>query len=58
MIDEAATCPGGWVYEIDPAFDPNGAVPGTAIKGAWRVGDDGVLTGAYQANPTYQPTAR
>jgi hypothetical protein len=41
LLAEAATQPGGWVYEIDPALDPDGAVPPDAIKGAWKVGDDG-----------------
>ena len=44
------------MYEIDPRFDPNGAVPPEGIKGAWTVGDDGVPTGEYQANPRYKPT--
>jgi len=43
-------------YEIDSRFDPNGAVPPEGIKGAWKVGDDGVPTGEYQANPRYKPT--
>jgi hypothetical protein len=53
LLAEAAAWPGGWVYEIDSAFDPDGAVPPTAILGAWKVGDDGRPTGEYQANPNY-----
>jgi hypothetical protein len=55
LLAEARTKPGGWVYEIDPRFDPNGAVPPEGIKGAWKVGDDGVPTGDYQPNPNYRP---
>jgi hypothetical protein len=55
LLDAAKEQPGGWVYEIDPRFDPDGAVPPEGIKGAWKVGPDGVPTGKYQANDRYQP---
>ncbi len=55
LLAEAKTKPGAWVYEIDARFDPNGAVPPEGVKGAWKIGDDGVPTGEYQANPRYQP---
>ncbi|MFE5331170.1 hypothetical protein ACFRCG_32755 [Embleya sp. NPDC056575] len=53
----AAQSPGGSVAEIDPAYadDPNGYVPGEAIRGAWLVGPDGVLTGEYRENPHHGP---
>lgn len=41
MLREARANPGGWVYEILSQYDPNGAVPPHAIKGAWRVDDRG-----------------
>ena len=53
LLAEARSKPNGWVYEIDPRFDPNGAVPPEGIKGAWEVGSDGLPTGEYQANPNY-----
>jgi hypothetical protein len=55
LLEEARTKPGGWVYEIDPRYDPDGAVPPEGIKGGWKVGDDGLPTGEYQANPNYRP---
>jgi hypothetical protein len=55
MLAEARAYPGGCVYEIAPGYDPLGAVPPEAIVGAWRVGDDGVPTGEFEANPNYRP---
>jgi hypothetical protein len=55
VIEEAKGKPGGWVYEIDSALDPNEAVPPEGIKGAWKVGDDGVPTEEYQMNENYRP---
>jgi len=57
MLAQAKANPGGWVYEIDGVDDPFGEVPPERIVGAWKVGDDGVPTGEYQANPNYRPPA-
>ena len=57
LLAEARTKGGGWVYEIAPGYDPDGAVPPEAIKGGWKVGDDGVPTGEYKANPNFKPEA-
>ena len=57
LLAEAARTPGGWVYAIDPAWDPAGDVPPEAIAGAWRVGDDGRPTGEHRANPNYRREA-
>ena len=54
LLAEARRQPGGWVYEVDPAYDANGAVPPEGIKGAWAIGADGAPTGEYQANPRYR----
>ena len=55
LVAEARRCPGGWVYEIHPEFDRYGAVPPHAIRGAWKVDDEGNLTGEYVANEKYRP---
>ena len=55
VVEEARGNPGGWVYEIDASVDPEGAVPPELIKGAWKVGDDGVPTGEFEANANYRP---
>jgi hypothetical protein len=52
--------PGGWVYEIDPAYapdGPDGAVPPEGIKGGWKIGDDGQPTGEYKRNDRYRPAS-
>ena len=57
LIAEAALNPGGHVYEIDGDLisDPDGYIPPEAIRGAWEVGPDGVLTGAYEPNEKHGP---
>jgi len=51
-IKEAARqAGGGWLDEVVGHHTP--PVPMTAIKGAWRLGPDGELTGEYVANPNY-----
>lgn len=57
LLTEARSQPGGWVCEVDPRFAPHGvggAVPPEGIKGAWKVGPNGMPTGEYQANDNYQ----
>ena len=57
LVAEAAANPGGSVAAIDPDLiaDPNGYVPGEAVLGVWRVGEDGKLTGEFVENPNYGP---
>ena len=56
MRRSARQMPGGWLYVIDPGFDPNGQVPGEGVVGGYRVDDRGVLTDEWWANPRYRPT--
>lgn len=51
---EARRHPNGWVYEIVGVRDPMGEVPPERIRGAWKVGPEGTLTGEYRANPNYR----
>ena len=55
MIQEAKNNPGGYVYELNPKYDPNGAVPPQGIKGAWKVDEQGKITGEYVPNSNYKP---
>jgi hypothetical protein len=57
LVAQAAAAPGGWMYEIDRAWvdDPDGYVPPEAIRGAWKVSDDGRLTGEYRENDQHRP---
>jgi hypothetical protein len=57
LIAEAKTKPGGWVYEIVGDYGPDDAVPPTAIRGAWKVGDDGEIVGDFLPNPVFEPSA-
>ena len=53
LLNEAAAHPDGWVYEIDPRYERDGAVPPHAIRRGWEVGGDGKPTGSYQDNPGF-----
>jgi hypothetical protein len=54
---EAKLNPGGWVYAIEGDYAPEGAVPREAIRGAWKVDNDGMLTGEFIPNPNFgKPT--
>jgi hypothetical protein len=56
-IKEAARqAGGGWLDEV--VGNHPQPVPLSAIKGAWRLGPDGELTGEYVANPNYQRPQR
>lgn len=57
LVAEAKTRPGGWVYEIVGDYGPDDAVPPTAIRGAWKVGDDGQIVGDFLPNPAFKPPA-
>ncbi|MFH8574321.1 type VII secretion system-associated protein [Streptomyces sp. NPDC017993] len=52
---QAAQQCGGYVYAIDPYFDPNGAVPPYGIVGGWSVGSSGQLV-SFKHNPNYRPS--
>jgi hypothetical protein len=47
---------GGWLDEVVGEHAP--PVPLSAIKGAWRLGPDGELTGEYVANPDFRRMQR
>ncbi|SEE62182.1 type VII secretion system-associated protein [Streptomyces sp. TLI_105] len=55
MRAAARRMPGGYLYAVDPAFDPQGEVPGHGIRGAFRIDADGEITD-YMANERYRPT--
>jgi len=55
MIAEAKANPGGNVYQIDWQYPDDQAVPREAIAGAWKVDQQGELTGEFLDNPNYRP---
>ncbi|MEU6353515.1 type VII secretion system-associated protein [Streptomyces sp. NPDC047072] len=52
---QAARQRGGYVYAIDPFFDPGGAVPPYGIVGGWSVDRAGQLV-SFTPNPKYRPS--
>jgi hypothetical protein len=56
--EQARLAGGGWLDEVVGTHDPSRPVPMTAIKGAWRLDENGELTGEYVANPTYYEEPR
>jgi hypothetical protein len=57
MRAEAARKPGQWLYVVDPAFDPDGAVPPYGVVGAWKVDERGeIISGAFRPNEHYRPS--
>jgi hypothetical protein len=54
MIAEAKVNPGGHVYEIDWHYPDDQAVPPEAIRGGWKVDDEGELTTVFTENPDYR----
>ncbi len=56
LLAEAQAHPGGWVYEIDPAYDPNGRVPVSGIVRGWKISPKGIPTGEVWVNPDYKPS--
>jgi hypothetical protein len=56
-IKEAAReAGGGWLDEVVGNHAP--PAPLSAVKGAWRLGPDGELTGEYVANPDFRSVRR
>jgi hypothetical protein len=47
--------PNGHVYMIDGPYGPNDDVPPEAIKGAWKVDENGKIVGEFIPNPNYRP---
>ena len=57
VIRAAKANPSGWVYKIEGTFGPDESVPPEAIVGAWKVDENGVLTGEFISNPNHRPGA-
>jgi hypothetical protein len=55
VIEAARKNPNGWVYKIEGTFGPDEHVPPEAVVGAWKVDDQGNLTGEFLGNPKYAP---
>lgn len=53
--EQARRAPNSWIYSVDGAYDPQGAVPPYAIVGAWPVDERGRL-GSFVSNTDYRPS--
>ena len=54
VIEEALKNPNGWVYAVDKSFENIEEVPREAIKGAWKVDQNGIISGDFLPNPNYK----
>lgn len=54
VIKAARENANGWVYKIEGSFGPTEHVPPEAVVGAWKVDENGNLTGEFMSNPKYQ----
>jgi len=55
LLEQARAAPGGWLSRYRPgvrAPRPGRPSPTHAIKGAWKVGADGIQTGEFEASST------
>ncbi|MCD4501287.1 hypothetical protein [Chromobacterium vaccinii] len=55
VVQAALENPNGWVYKIEGEYGPAEYVPPEVIVGAWKVDENGNLTGEFMPNPKYQP---
>lgn len=53
LLLEAKKSSGGWVYEIVGSFPDGAPEPPEAIRGAWKVDDEGRIEGAFIPNERY-----
>lgn len=51
---EAKRSPNGYVYVLDKEYANTSDVPTTAILGAWKVNECGIIEGAFIPNPNYK----
>jgi len=52
-IEEAKKYPNGWIYRFDKSFSKDEEVPPEAIIGAWKVDENGNITGEWKVNKNY-----
>ena len=55
MRAHALVQPDSWLYVLDPAADPDSAVPPELVVGAFPVDEHGVLGEPFEHNPLYVP---
>ena len=56
QLHESAGAAAMYKYQIDPGYDPDGEVPGSAVIGAQPVDSEGNNAGEFERNPGYKPS--
>jgi hypothetical protein len=51
---DAKHTPGGWLYVFDEEFGVGADVPPEAIRGAWKIDDNGNITDEFTPNPLWR----
>lgn len=54
-VAQAKLNPGGWVLVVDGYKGPPEQVPPARIRGAWKVDQEGNISGEFIPNPRYRP---
>ena len=54
-IEEALKFPNAYVYAIDDDYNKEDKIPPSAIKGAWKTNEHGIIVGEFIPNPNYVP---
>ena len=55
VVKAAQENPNGWVYKIEGDFKPEEQIPPEAVVGAWKVDENGNITGEFIPNPNHIP---
>jgi|GEM_PF-1013741 len=56
MRATARSAPGGWIFAVDPHFEPAPGVPARGLVGAWRIDEAGEIGPEFRDNPVYMPS--
>ena len=58
LMEQAKASPGGWLYDIDRSYPADQPVPTEAIRGAWKIDEQGRATSDFTPNARYRAVMR